>query len=408
MDYGTFFFTNIASVTVFTVSISLLAWFNWRVKGMQWFAAGLIVGLAKLILQGLEGKAPALWTGMAANELYLISISLQWMGLHWFVVRKPVPYRRLWIPVVVVLAAYTCAFLGKIPYTGNVINIPFVALCGFSAWTLWKRGSGPFAVVSRVGAAILCGQACVAGYRAVLTNIRYMRPWETVIAHNDPRWLYSLAAAAFLAAFMAMCELWLLVTELQRELAEQARTDPLTGALNRRAMEEAALRETARSMRFGNALSMIMIDIDNFKKLNDLRGHAAGDCALQAVVNKVRSLLRQQDLLARTGGEEFAVLLPDTTETAALAIAERVRQAVEKFEIPFETGAIKLTVCAGVAQLDRSRCWEAMMRLADSAMYEAKRRGRNLVSARPEIGFDAAGAPDRVDLKNLRYLQQTF
>jgi diguanylate cyclase (GGDEF)-like protein len=404
MDYGTFFFTNIASVTVFTVSIGLLACFNRRVKGMQWFAAGLIVGLAKLILQGLEGKAPAVWSGMIANELYLVSISLQWIGLHWFVVRKPAPYRRLWIPVGVVLGIYTITFLGKIPYTGNVINIPFVAFCGFSAWTLWKHGSGRFTVVSRVGAAVLCGQGCVAGYRAVLTNMHYVRPWETVIAHNDPRWLYSLAAAAFLAAFMAMCELWFLVTELQSELAELARTDPLTGALNRRAMEEAALRETARSMRFGSALSMIMIDLDKFKKLNDRRGHAAGDHALQAVVSQVRSLLRRQDLLARTGGEEFAILLPDTAEPAALAIAERMRQTVEKLEIPFETGPIKLTVCAGVAQLDSASGWEAMMRLADSAMYEAKRRGRNRVSANPEPGFDAPAAPGGVNLDTLGYL----
>jgi diguanylate cyclase (GGDEF)-like protein len=382
MDYGTFFFTNIASVTVFTVCMSLLAWHNRRVQGLRWFAAGLIVGWVKLILQGLEGKVSAVLTGMTANELYLVSIAMQWIGLRWFVVRKPFLHRRLWIPIGLVLAAYTFTFLAKIPYTGNVINLPFVALCGFSAWTLWRHGSGPFSVVSRVGAAILCGQMSVAAYRAILTNLRYMRPWETVIAHNDPRWLYSLAGMAFLATFMVMCDLWFLVTELQWELAVQARTDPLTGALNRRAMEEAARRETARSLRYGNVLSMMMIDIDNFKHLNDTRGHAAGDRALQALVSKVRTLLRQQDLLARTGGEEFAILLPDTTAPAALAIAERVRQAVEEFDIAFETGSLRLTVCAGVAQFDPAEGWEEMMRQADAAMYEAKNRGRNLVSAR--------------------------
>ena len=106
-----------------------------------------------------------------------------------------------------------------------------------------------------------------------------------------------------------MCELWFLVTELQGELAVRARTDPLTGALNRRAMEEIALRETARSMRYGWALSMIMLDIDNFKHLNDTRGHAAGDRALQAP-GMPRALLRcaSRTLLARMGGEEFAIL----------------------------------------------------------------------------------------------------
>ncbi len=125
-------------------------------------------------------------------------------------------------------------------------------------------------------------------YRAGLTNMRYIRPWETVHAQTDPRWLYSLALVAFLATCMVMCYLWYLVTELSRVLAEQARTDSLTGALNRRAMEEAALRETARSIRHGHGLCMIVLDVDHFKQLNDTRGHAAGDCALQALVSQVK------------------------------------------------------------------------------------------------------------------------
>ncbi len=402
MDYGTFFFTNIASVTVFTVCIGVLACYNRRAVGMRWFAGAQVVGLIKLILQGLEGKAPAFAGSMAANELYLVSIAMQWMGLYWFVVRKPFRPRQLWIPIGLVLAAYTITFLAKIPYTGNVINLPFVALCGFSAWTLWKYRSGPFTAVTRVSAVLVCGQMCVAAYRAILTNLRYAQPWKTVDAHSDPRWLYSLAAAAFLAACMAMCQMWFLVTELQGELARRARTDPLTGALNRRSMEEAALRETARCLRYGNALSIIIIDIDNFKHLNDTRGHAAGDCALQALVRRLNCLLRQQDLLARMGGEEFAILLPDTTGEAALSMAERVRQAVADLEVNFETGPVRMTVCAGVAQLELARGWEEMMRRADTAMYEAKHRGRNLVSAHSEI--ESAAEKRAADIDRFRLL----
>ncbi len=381
MDYGTYFFTNIASVTVFTICMSVLAWHNRGVKGMQWFAGSMIVGLAKLILQGLEGKVPAI-LGMVANELYLISFSMQFMALHWFVVRKPMKKRWPWVALTLILFAYTVMFFAHIPYGGNLTNIPFVILCGASAWLLFRHGSGPFTAVSRVTAVVLLGDMVVASYRAILTNLRYMRPWETVDAHTDPRWLYSLAGMAFLAAFMIMCALWFLVTELQHELAEQAHTDPLTGAMNRRAMEEAALRETARSIRFGYPLCMIMIDIDNFKHLNDTRGHAAGDHALRALVAKVKSMLRAQDLLARTGGEEFAILLPDTPAASGILAAERVRMAVEALEVPFETGPIKFTISAGVAQLDPACGFEGMMRLADEAMYEAKEHGRNLVSAR--------------------------
>jgi diguanylate cyclase (GGDEF)-like protein len=383
MDYGTYFFANIASVSVFTVCISLLALYNRRVEGMSWFAGGMIVGLVKLILQGMEGKVPPVFSSMLANELYLVSFAMQWMGLRWFVVRKPLRSRWPWIALALVLAAYTFMYLGKIPYTGNVVNIPFVAVCGVSVWTLLRYGRQPFVAVSRLAAVVLCGAMGVAAYRAALTNLRYMRPWETVHAETDPRWLYSLAAMAFFATCMVMCDLWFLVTEMGRELAEQARTDSLTGALNRRAMEEAALREMARSMRHGYQLCIIMIDIDNFKHLNDSRGHAAGDCALQAFSRAVKTMLRSADLLARTGGDEFTILLPDTPSAAGIAAAERVRRAIEALEIPFEGGPIKFTVSVGVAQLNSEQGgWEGMMKRADEAMYDAKRHGRNSVATR--------------------------
>ena len=381
MDYGTFFFANVATVTVFTVCLSLLAWYNRRVTGIAWFAGGLIVGLAKLILQGLEGKAPAVLSGMLANELYLISFILQLVGLRWFVVRKPMRSRWPWIAIGLVLMVYTILFLLRTPYCGNLLNIPFIAVCGASAWILLRHGRGQFSAVSRVSAIILCATMCLAAYRALLTNLHYMRPWETVTAHPDPRWLYSLAGMAFLATFMVMCDIWFMVTELQRELAEQARTDPLTGAMNRRALEETILRETARSIRHGIPLCAIIIDIDHFKHLNAARGHAAGDRALQALVNKVKTMLRGQDSFARTGGEEVAILLPDTPMSAGILTAERVRQAIEALEIPFETGPITFTISAGVAQFDSVQgSWEDMMRRADAAMYEAKEHGRNSVA----------------------------
>lgn len=383
MDYGTFFFANIASVTVSAVCIVLVAFYNRRVTGMRWFAAAMVIGLFKLILQGLEGKVLPVFSGMLANELYPISFMMQLMGVRWFLVRKPITIRWPWFGLGFLLALYTILFLLRVPYIGNIINIPFFSICAVTAWLLFKYGKGPFAAVSRVSAVILSAESVVAAYRAVLTNFRYMRAWETVNAHSDPRWLYSLAAMAFLASFMVMCNLWFLVTELQRELAEQAGTDPLTGALNRRSMEEAAQRETARSVRHNAPLCMIVIDIDNFKHLNDTRGHAAGDRALQALVCRAKSTLRSQDIFARTGGEEFAILLPDTAGSAGIAAAERVRKAIEELEVPFETGSIQMTVSAGVAQLDPGTGgWEELMQRADAAMYDAKDHGRNLVAVR--------------------------
>jgi diguanylate cyclase (GGDEF)-like protein len=344
---------------------------------MQWFAGALVVGLLKLILQGLEGKLAPVFGSMVPNELYLISSVMQLIGLHWFALRRPFRHRWPFVAIAISLAVYTWMFLGKIPYSGNVINLPNVLVCAAAAWMLVKHGG---AAVSRVTAVILAGQAVAMGYRAWLTNMRYTRPWETVHAQTDPRWLYSLALLALLATCMVMCDLWYLVTELGRVLAEQARTDPLTGALNRRAMEEVALRETSRSIRHGHPLCMIVLDVDHFKELNDSRGHAAGDRALQGLVEQVRATLRGNDLIARTGGEEFTILLPDTSAAAGILAAERVRQAIEAMELSFEEKPIRFTVSAGVAQLDPSQGnWENMMRRADSAMYEAKEHGRNAV-----------------------------
>jgi diguanylate cyclase (GGDEF)-like protein len=381
MDYGTFFFTNIATVTVYTVCITTLAWYNRRVTGMGWFAAGILVGLVKLILQGLDGKISPLFSSMVANELYLVSFLMQMVGLRWFVLRKPMRSRWLWIATALLLVVYTILYLGKVPYVGNVINIPFVVVCGISAWILLRHGLAPFVTVSRVAAAILCGEGAVAAYRAVLTNLRYMRPWETVHANTDSRWLYSLAGGAFLASFMVMCYIWFLVTELERELAEQASTDCLTETLNRRAMEEAALREVSRSMRYSHPLCMIVIDIDNFKHLNDSRGHGAGDRVLCAFARQVKETLRSPDLLARLGGDEFAILLPDSSSEVSKNVAERIRQAIEALEVPFETGPVKFTISAGIAELDPVEGdWKTMIQRADKALYDAKRNGRNSVA----------------------------
>lgn len=381
MHYGTYYFTNIASVTTFTLCIGFLAIYMRRIVGLRWFAVAEAIGLIKLILQGIEGHAHVLLTCMTANELYLLAFVFQFMGFHWFVVRQPLRHRWPWILLASLLALYSVLYSFRIPYGSNVLNLPFVAVCALSARLLIRHGKGPFFIPSHCTAAVLLADMCVSGYRAILTDLHYPNPWETVNAQADPRWLYSLAGMAFLANFMVMCYVWFVVAEQGRVLAEQARTDPLTGTLNRRSMEECALRETSRSIRHGHALSIVMIDIDNFKRLNDTRGHAAGDQALQALSANIRAILRSSDLFARTGGEEFALLLPDTSATEGLLLAERIRRTIAELDIAFDTGPIRITISAGVTQLQSAYDdWEAMMRRADTALYAAKELGRNRVS----------------------------
>ncbi len=390
INYGTFFFTNIVSVTVFTACLCLLAWRNRGMSGLRWFAGGMIVGLVKLVLQGLEGIVPPILSDMVANELYMVSFVMQLLGLHWFVLRKPIRTRWPFVVLGIALVVYTILFLKDVPYSSNVINIPNILICGVSAWILFKNARGTFAAVARVTAIILSVDAVVMTFRAILTNLYYKQADLIHLADTDPKWVYSLVGMAFLATCMSMCMLWFLVTELSKELAEQARTDPLTGALNRRAMEDTALRETTRSICYGHLPCMIVLDIDDFKHINDTRGHAAGDTVLQALVHQIKPMMRANDVLARTGGEEFTILLPNTTASAGIVAAERVRQSVEALEVPFEDEPIRFTISAGVAQLDPAQGgWEGMMRRADAAMYEAKDCGRNTVRPKAVNGdFD--------------------
>lgn len=165
---------------------------------------------------------------------------------------------------------------------------------------------------------------------------------------------------------------------LNIELEQQALTDYLTNLYNRRYFMRRGEEEFKRTKRNGQPLTLLMLDIDNFKRVNDSYGHEAGDRALQEVARALKSNLREIDVLGRMGGEEFAVLLPDTSLEDAALLAERVRQTIENtpFEIPGDV--LKITVCIGVSAFAKGMSnIDDMFRNADAALYQAKNAGRN-------------------------------
>jgi diguanylate cyclase (GGDEF)-like protein len=164
---------------------------------------------------------------------------------------------------------------------------------------------------------------------------------------------------------------------LYRAATQTALRDPLTGAGNRIAMEQTLQREIEMSRRHLQPLSLLMLDIDHFKQVNDLHGHGAGDEVLKAVAASIKDQLRNVDMVFRYGGEEFLILLSNTSREAAAMVGERLRYANQAQDYYADGQLIELTVSLGCATLLPGESAESLLRRADSALYVAKREGRN-------------------------------
>ena len=169
--------------------------------------------------------------------------------------------------------------------------------------------------------------------------------------------------------------------ELQWKLEREARTDPLTGCANRRHFLELAEHELARARRYAEEVSVLMLDLDHFKSINDQHGHPAGDLVLQRLVQVCQATLRAEDTVGRLGGEEFAVLLPESGRKKAMEVAERLCRAVAAAEVSLDgKPPLRFTASIGVATLaqEDANIGEVLSR-ADKALYEAKSAGRNRI-----------------------------
>ncbi len=165
--------------------------------------------------------------------------------------------------------------------------------------------------------------------------------------------------------------------QLNRQLERLATRDNLTGVLNHRGFGERLDEGLARASRFGHALSVLVIDVDRFKQINDEYGHPVGDTVLMAIAQRLEENLRAVDAAGRLGGDEFAVLLPETDAAGALALAGRLR-SVLRLPVPLAAGVvIPVTVSIGVAEYRRGQLPESLLKAADDALYAAKREGRD-------------------------------
>ncbi len=227
-----------------------------------------------------------------------------------------------------------------------------------------------------------------------------------IVAHGAgdapfARWLTTIGTLLVAGSLIRMLKER--VERLIERLQDAARTDVLTGLLNRRGFQDLFDNELERSRRNGRPVSIIVGDIDGFKGLNDRYGHKAGDRALEKVSNVLTSAKRQIDIAARIGGEEFAIIVPETDDHSAYILAERLRRSVAQ---AFADGEPKVTISFGVASFPKiGATSEALLHAGDQALYAAKELGRDrTVIHNPEIASALAGAASRSTAQREGYL----
>jgi diguanylate cyclase (GGDEF)-like protein/PAS domain S-box-containing protein len=221
----------------------------------------------------------------------------------------------------------------------------------------------------------------------LLIKQRSVEDFETVLKDAGGRQFYAQVSASLVeyegepAVFLSFSDITRR-KEIENELMRLAATDSLTGLLNRRAFFEHGEREVARARRNGKPLCLLMLDLDNFKLVNDTHGHAAGDEVLRNMAETMQNALRETDLLGRVGGEEFAAILPEAALAGATDTAERLRKAIEARATVCNGRKIYVTASIGVSQFQApDEQLDEVLKRADQAMYKAKSKGRNRVSA---------------------------
>lgn len=258
------------------------------------------------------------------------------------------------------------AAIGNLIFLGAAV---FTLVVAFMAWRRGSRAAGWFLL-----AWVLLETTTIA--TAVRLLLSEPEGAEGLLYYGLP--LSMVIAAVFVALGVAdrLREQRVALTDAER----RAQTDPLTGVLNRRSIVERLDAACARARARGLPITLLFIDLDHFKEINDTRGHAAGDACLRAIIAPIQAELRQSDVVGRYGGEEFVVILSSADAAAAVPIAERILERVAHAQVEGFGAPIRLTCSIGVASSDTLGVWgERLIASADEAVYAAKRSGRNCV-----------------------------
>ncbi len=341
------------------------------IRGLGWWAQGAIWSFVGVILITLRDSIGAFWSVLIGNGLMMLGI-LQWyFGTARFL-STPIKASR-WLQFLVCALVVLDWFLMIRPsFEGRAtsVSVTMSVMLLANALLLLRRGNGRFASRFLVLALIASASSWI---------VRAIGAWGGYIGGGlfaATTFNTLLNASLTATTLLVLIGFVLLASERVRDEFEKlAAHDSLTGALTRRAWNTAALVEMERSLRHGRALSIVAMDLDHFKRINDTLGHLAGDQALIDFAKLVGRHLRRHDQFGRMGGEEFVLLLPETPFQEAQTVAERIRAAAQAY-----AGAAQFTVSMGLTTLvGEDLSIENLLARADAALYRAKAHGRNRV-----------------------------
>lgn len=342
------------------------------IRGLGLWAGGpALVALSTLMFVG-RGHLPDGVSVLLANIVLLGGIALTYFGTQRFFDR-PLSW-KLWggvlLALVPLLGWYT---LVESNYTARLllVSLSWAALMLALAWLIWREGAEVFS--TRFTVVLVLAHASVLLLRFVTAWLPL--PEEGLLTPSRIQTLY-IAANGVMMLAIGVGLILMAGDRLRAQYEHYASHDALTNVLTRRSFLASGEQELARCRRHGRRMALLLLDIDHFKAINDSYGHQTGDRVLVDFVGRIQPLLRRPDLLARFGGEEFVLLLPETSQDEAVAVAERILAAVAE---PHE-GLPAVTVSIGVAsnRADESEL-DAVLARADKALYKAKAEGRNRV-----------------------------
>jgi diguanylate cyclase (GGDEF)-like protein len=342
------------------------------IRGLRGWALAQLCAFFSTVLAGLQGTAPP-WMGMGlSNTLLILAGGLLLAGTREHLGRPLSARVLLWLVLLVLPVMVALSGLGPTLYLYRLLTVTVLLalLFGTHAWFLWRHAPGTFG--SRFMLVVLLALTAAMVMRCL--TAAYATPPTGVFAPSPLQAAY-LASFSLGLLLLAIGGILMATEHLRQELEHLASHDGLTGALNRRALFDLGHNEVARCRRLGSELSVLMMDLDHFKQVNDRHGHTVGDQVLRDFAHRVRAMLRRPAVLARYGGEEFVVVLPDTGAEAARRVAERLRASRPAEGLPACAVSIGLATLSGGGREDFGH----LLDRADAALYQAKAAGRDRV-----------------------------